>query len=263
MKIVRHPELRKKIEAWLLDDQSPEAIAGRLKKQTKLPHVSKNSIRNFIASPHGRRIEYQRHLRKLNRRRKRRPKSAGLSNRRSIDSRPKTANLRQRVGDAEGDFIESGKSGSGKLLVVVDRKLRVAFVCQLRKPTISNLLRAWKRIKIRFPEWRTLTCDNDILLRHHQRFERILGIKIYFCHPYSSWEKGTVENTNKYIRRDIPKGSSINSYSPQYVRRVEKKLNRRIMKCLNYATPQEALDLHRVRKQKKCRAGTRKRYGKK
>lgn len=263
MKIVQHKELRDFVEKHLLDDQTPEAIAGRLVKQPRLPHVSNVTIRNFIASPHGRRIEHIRHQRRLNRRRKRRPKTTALTDRRSINERPKTATLRQRVGDAEGDFIESGKGGSGKLLVVVDRRLRVTFICQLRKPNTKNLLRALRRIKQRFPEWRTLTTDNDILFQHHRQLEAALHIKIYFCDPYSSWQKGTVENTNKYIRRDIPKSSNINAYSPQLVRSIERKLNRRFMDCLNHATPQEALDTYRVQKQKQHRRGTGKRMKKK
>lgn len=255
MKIVRHSKLRQQIEKWLLDDQTPEAIAGRLKRQTSLPHVGKNSIYRFIASPYGRRIEQLRKQRRLNRRRKRRPKVTSLPNRRSIEDRPKMANLRQRVGDAEADFIESGRHGSGKLLVVVDRKLRVTFICQLRKPSSKNLLRALVRIKRRFPEWRTLTTDNDLLFFHHQQFEKRLGVTIYFCHPYSSWEKGTVENANKYIRRDIPKGSDINTYSPQFVRSVERKLNRRMMQCLNYQTPAEVLVAYHTRTQKQRRSG--------
>ena len=114
MKIVQDKELHKQIEEWLLDDQSPEAIAGRLENQTKFPDVSKNSIRNFIASPYGRRIENLRRQRKLNRRRKKRPKTTALTNRRSIEKRPQAANRRQRVGDVEGDFVESGRDGSGK-----------------------------------------------------------------------------------------------------------------------------------------------------
>lgn len=259
MRIVKHRKLHQQLKEWLLDDQSPEAIAGRLKNQNKLPVVSNIAIRNFIASPYGRRIEYLREKRKLNRRRRKRPKTTALVNRRSIEKRPQTVNLRQRVGDVEGDFVESGKDGSGKLLVIVDRKLRATFICQLRKVTVANLLRALKRIKKRFPEWRTLTIDNDIMFRDHKRFEKALNVKIYFCHPYSSWEKGTVENTNKYIRREILKGSSINAYSPQFVRSVERKLNRRMMKCLNYQTSQEVLEKHRSRKQKQHRGGARKR----
>ena len=248
MKIVQHRSLRTFVEKHLLDDQTPEAIAGRLKKQATLPYVSKNSIRNFIATPYARKIEYKRNQRRLNRRRRNRQKQAALKNRRSIEQRPQVANRRQRVGDAEGDFIESGRDGSGKLLVIVDRKLRTTFICQLQKPTVKNLLKALRRIKERYPEWRTLTLDNDIMFRDHKRFERVLGVTIYFCDPYSSWQKGTVENANKYIRRDIPKGSDINSYSPQFVRSVENRLNRRMMKCLSYQTPAEVLAKHRIKK---------------
>ena len=258
MKIVQHPELRAFVTKHLLDDQTPEAIAGRLEQQTKLPVVSNVSIRNFIASVYGRRIEHKRNQRRVNRkRRKNSSKKAALKNRRSIEKRPKAANQRQRVGDAEGDFIESGRDGSGKLLVIVDRKLRVVFICQLRKVTVTNLLKALMRVKKGFPEWRTLTFDNDILFAQHERFERVLGITIYFCHPYSSWEKGTVENANKYIRRDIPKGSDVNAYSPQFVRSVEGRLNRRMMKCLNYETPAEVLKNYRLKKQKQHPGGAR------
>jgi len=263
MNVVTKPGVRKFVEDKLRDDQSPEAIAGRLKRQRALAAVSKNSIYRYIKSPYGRRIEYLRHQRRLNRRRKRRPKMTALPNRRSIEKRPTAANQRQQVGHAEGDFIESGRDGSGKLLVIVDRKLRATFICQLRKVTVANLRKALQRIKQRFSEWRTLTFDNDILFEQHEQFEQALGIRIYFCHPYSSWEKGTVENVNKYIRRDILKGSDINSYSPQFVRRVERRLNRRLMKCLNYQTPAEVLAIHRARKQKQHRRGARKRKKKK
>ncbi|QQR54385.1 IS30 family transposase [Candidatus Peregrinibacteria bacterium] len=90
-----------------------------------------------------------------------------------------------------------------------------------------------------------MTTDNDILFQKHKELEKLLGIKIYFCHPYHSWEKGTVENTNKIIRKDIPKGSDISKYSKAFIQRLEEKLNRRPLKCLNYLTPKEALLVHR------------------
>jgi len=251
MKVVHHVTLHGVVDGLLYDDQSPEAIAGWLEeRQEKLPTVSKDSIRRYIKSPYGRKVEYHRSKRNHRRHRVGR-KAIFWRNRRLITQRPKAANARQRVGDAEFDFIVSGKSGYGILLVVVDRRLRASFVEKILKPSAAAVTRACLRIKKRYPEWRTGTCDNDILLQHHELLEKKLSIKIYFCHTYSAWEKGSVENTNKYIRRDIPKGSNISKYSIYFIHKLEAKLNRRILQCLKYLTPAEALAAHRKRKKRR------------
>ena len=156
-----------------------------------------------------------------------------------------------RVGHSEADFIVSGKEGKGILLVVVDRKLRAVFLEQILIVTIQAVHQAFVRIKKRYPELRTFTTDNDILFQHHRELARLLGVKIYFCHPYHSWEKGSVKNVNGVIRKTIPKGSDLSQHSKRFMRLMEDKLNRRIMECLGYRTPAEALDT--ARKQKKLR----------
>jgi len=141
----------------------------------------------------------------------------------------------------EGDFIVSGRNGKGVLLVVVCRKLRVVFLEIIYKATVKNVTKAFLKIKKRFPEMKTLTLDNDILFKNHQELEKLLNIEIYFCNPYHSWEKGTVENANKCIRRYIPKGGDLSQYSKDEIKTIEEALNNRFMKCLNYKTPLEAL----------------------
>jgi IS30 family transposase len=135
------------------------------------------------------------------------------------------------------------------ILVVADRKTRNSFLEQIIKTKVDNVHRAFMKIQGRFPELKTITTDNDILLQKHKELEKLLGVKIYFCHQYHSWEKGTVENTNKYIRKYIPKGNDISFYSKSFIEKLEQKLNRRIMECLNYRTPSETLK--EVRKKKK------------
>lgn len=241
MKIVGDKHLRNFVDRHLYDDQSPKAIAGRLKRrERKLRKVSKDSIYRYIHSIYGRAIESFRKNRKRKKRTTRRKRSH-LADRTFIDKRPQYIAKRMRVGDGEADFVESGKSGKGILLVVVDRKTRASFLEQIITVTIAHVHKAFLKIKKRFPELKTITTDNDILLRKHKELERLLRIKVYFCNPYHSWEKGTVENTNKYIRRDIPKGSSIASYPGVFIQKLEQKLNRRIMECLKYRTPAEAL----------------------
>ena len=241
MKIVGNKHLKKFVDKHLFDDQSPRAISGRIKTQEKkITLVSKDSIHRYIMSVYGRRIEVHRKKRKQRRRRKR-PKYSKLDDRTFINKRPKYIDKRMCMGDAEADFIVSGKTGKGILLVVVDRKTRVAFIEKISKVSVLNVHKAFSKIKQRFPEMKTITADNDILLQKHKELEILLKVKIYFCHPYHSWEKGTVENTNKYIRRDIPKGSNISFYSRSFIHKLEQKLNRRIMECLKFRTPDEAL----------------------
>lgn len=244
-KIVHNPDLKKEVDSRLLDDQSPQAIARRITHREKhLPSISKNAIYRYIASPYGRRIEIHRSMRKQ-RRGRRRGHQKSLSERTFIDQRPKYINNRDRIGDTEGDFIVSGKSGVGILLTVADRKSRAPFIEQILKVSIENVHKAFLRIKKRFPEMRTMTTDNDLLFAHHKELERLLHIKIYFCHPYHSWEKGTIEYLNGIVRRDIPKGSDISKYSKHFIKKLEAKIGRRPMECLKDRTPQEVLDIYR------------------
>ena len=249
--IIEHPRLWETIDTYLYDDQSPEHIAQRIRKYHKdLPYVSGVTIRTYIKSVYGRNIEGHRN-KVYPKKRGRKKRRSIIQDRRMIDKRPRYINERKRIGDMEGDFVESGKAGSGLLFVCTDRKARAVFLEKIWPVSIPAVERAIGRIKKRFPEMKTMTFDNDLLFIHHQRLERKFGIRIYFCHRYSAWEKGGVENRNKIIRTYIPKGSDISQYSRPYIRKLEKKLQRRIMKCLGYKTPKEVLDAHRKRKQRR------------
>ena len=247
-KIVNNKKLREFIEGALCDEQSPEAISGRIKYHEKhFPYVSKNTLYDFLDGPYGKIVKEVRKKRKY---RKKCPQVTQLKDRTFIDNRPKIVQKRSRVGDCEGDFIVSGKNGRGYLLVVVDRKIRVAFIEWIIEVTIDNVHEAFVKIKKRFPEMKTLTLDNDILFKMHKTVEKLLEIPLYFCHPYHSWEKGSVENVNKHIRKYIPKGSDISKYDANYISTVEDKCNGRFMKCLKYATPHEKLKKYRERNKK-------------
>jgi transposase, IS30 family len=247
MKIVQNDQLRDKVDELLYDDQSPEAAAGRITKHEKgLPSISGDSVRRYVKSPYGRNIESHRNRRK--RKSRRRGRKARLNDRKFIEERPISLQNRRRVGDAEGDFIVSGKSGKGILLVIIDRKFRLPFLERILGPNQDAITRACLRIKKRYPEWKTMTTDNDLLFAHHKDLEIILGITIYFCHPYHAWEKGEVENINGVIRHDVPKGSNISRYSKRFIKKLEAKLQRKIYECLDHLTPAEKMARYRKRK---------------
>jgi IS30 family transposase len=249
MTIVANRALQDFIEQELLKQQSPGAIAGRLSTELDgLPLASRDTIERFIRSVHGRRLEYE--LKLLKRRRKRRtkrPLAKQLQNRTSINDRPSVITHRERIGDVEADFIVSGKTGSGYLLTVVDRKIRHGFIRKLLPVTITNMERTFLNVKVAFPELKSITTDNDLLFQHHQRLEVLLGVPIYFCDPYASWQKGSIENLNKHIRKYVPKSSDISQYSQKYLEFVEHRLNSRFMSVLDYKTPAECLKAHRTK----------------
>lgn len=248
-KIVSNQKLKNYVEDNLLDGQSPEAISGRIKThEKKLPNISKNIIYEFLRSPHDKIIGLK--LKKKKRPKKKRGKVVQLKDREFIDKRPKIIEKRGRVGDLEADFIVSGKGGKGVLLVGTDRKLRASFLELILDVTIDNVHEACLKIKERFPEIKSLTLDNDILFRMHKTLEKLLNIPIYFCHPYHSWEKGSVENRNKIIRQFIPKGNDLSQYDEREIREVENYLNSRYLKCLKFATPDEKLKKYRAKKKK-------------
>lgn len=136
MKIAAHQALRTYVEKYLNEDWSPEEISGRLKEvDIRLPYASFRVIYKFASSIYGRNLE--KHLRYRGKNKKRRPPApvTKLEGRTFIDQRPKIVADRRRFGDWEGDFIVSGKNGSGVLLVLHERKARYALIKKILHPT--------------------------------------------------------------------------------------------------------------------------------
>lgn len=244
MKVVGNSTLRDYVETKLQEDWSPEAISGRIKEiDHHLRYVSAKGIYKFVASAYGTR--FQRHLAYQGRRRKSQTASptTKIENRVFIDKRPEIVRKRGRFGDWEGDFIVSGRSGRGVLLVLHERKARYTLVRKITAVSIERVHEFLYQMTGGIL-MNTLTLDNDIVFRKHEEMSSILGVPVYFCHPYHSWEKGGVENTNKLIRRYVPKGSDISQFSDEYIQMVEMKLNARPRKCLRYRTPFEIMATH-------------------
>jgi IS30 family transposase len=247
MSIVRERKLQHFIEAELLKQQFPQAIAGRLATGAEgLPYISTNSIYRYIDSAHGRKLEYELKVLKQKRKgRRKRPPVETLGSRSFIDDRPSVITNRERVGDLEADFIVSGRTGTGYLLTAVDRKIRYGFIRKILPVTIVNVEAAFLDIKRQFPELTSVTLDNDILFRFHERLQQLLGVPVYFTHPYSSWQKGSIENLNGQIRKYVKKGADISQYDEKYLKFTIGRLNSRFMSVLDYKTPQECLDKYR------------------
>ena len=90
---------------------------------------------------------------------------------------------------------------------------------------------------------KTMTYDNGMEMAQHKLFTKNTGMQVYFAHPYSSWERGTNENTNGLIRRYFPKGTDFNNITEEQLKIVQDKLNNRPRKVLGFKTPNEIMAL--------------------
>jgi len=259
MKVAMDAPLRTFVTRNIEDDQSPEGIAGRTKYVARhITYASTNAIYKFIYSVHGRNIE--RHLYSKAVRRKggpKRKKSVSIDGRITIDQRPKRVEKRLEFGHFEGDFIESGKDGKGSLLVLVERKTRYPFVLYTEDKTTHHI-NTLVAENLRDIPVKSLTIDNDLSFQKHEALSELIKATVFFCHPYCSHEKGTVENRNKAVRRYVPKRSDISSYQCTHFKDIELKLRNKFMKCLHYKTPQEAwnYEMSKIKNKKTPRYGS-------
>ena len=243
LKVAMDVNLKKFVIENIKDDQSPEGISGRLKHIEKgIKYASGKAIYKFIASPHGRQIEghlFSKAVKKKPGRK--RGISVSIDGRTFIDQRPKRVQKRVEFGHFEGDFIESGKDGTGSLLVLVERKTRYPFIAYLEDRSNANVNRLVQELLRNVPV-KSLTIDNDISFQKHEELSELIKATVFFCHPQSPHEKGTVENRNKAIRRYVKKRSDLSKYEAPYFKMVETKLRTRFMKCLNFKTPEEMFE---------------------
>ena len=222
---------------------SPEEISGWLRKEESLK-VSKSTIYNWIAnsSPHHK-DNIRRHLRRGGRKAKS-SDMAGRSlipNRLSIDERPIQADGRT-VGDWEMDTIV-GKDGKGAIVTLVDRKSCYMLMEKLDTgkqavPLANTVVRLLKASGLPV---RTITTDNGSEFAAHEIIAGELGTTVYFTHPYSSWEKGAIENMNGLIRQYIPKKTDFKGISNGLITHIIEKLNNRPRKKNGFVKPKNMI----------------------
>jgi IS30 family transposase len=242
LKVAMDPKLKKYVTENIEADQSPEAIAGRLKNiETQLQYASTKAIYAFVHSPHGRKIEKHLYSKAVKKRGgpKRGARKVSIDGRIMIDQRPKKVEKRKEFGHFEGDFIESGKDGHGSLLVLVERKTRYPFLVYTDDKSTTHI-NALVATTLRDVPLKSLTLDNDLSFQKHTELSALLDAIVFFCHPYQSSEKGTVENRNRAVRRYVPKKTNLSSVSIERFQEIEQILRTRYMKVLDFKTPKEA-----------------------
>jgi IS30 family transposase len=228
-KVAMDGHLLRFVEEKLRAGWSPETISCRLKIQSGLKYVSPKSIRKFIKKRSGleRFLFWKRNNHKSG---KKRGSTLFLIDRERkwIDIRPPEACT--EYGHWEMDFIVS-KHNSSVLLVCVEKQSRLMKIMMLpnrKKETVSYALNTL----LHGYTVHSITTDNDVAFSHWKDLEVLLNTSIYFCHPYHSWEKGLVENCNRWTREFISKKTNLQLVSSGYVSNIESYFNNKPRECL-------------------------------
>jgi IS30 family transposase len=229
---------------------SPEIIAGRLSLTHPNYSIHHETIYCYIYRKETRQDRLWEYL-PLGR--KKRMKKEGRSVRRrsripdaiSIDKRPKGVEKRKTGGHWETDNMEGKKEEKTVVSVTQERVSRYVMLSRLENGTAeAKTGSVIKRLKEK-PEHLqlTLTTDNGSENSYHKEITKELGMSVYFCHPYHSWEKGSVENVIKRIRRYLPKKTTrLSKVSKEEIQMIEESINHMPMKCLGYLTPYEKME---------------------
>jgi len=218
------------VEAKLKLKWTPKSISGYLKRELGIT-CSAKAIYKYVEH---RGLEYQLFWR-WNKKRggpKRKKHKVCEDGRKYIDQRPTFQN---QLGHYELDFIVS-KHSAYVLLVATDRLTRHSLVAKLPNRKRHTIRAAFSQMFSGITV-QSITTDNDIAFRNWAELETIIQAPIYFCHPYHSWEKGLVENTNRWIRCFVPKRRDIASVTQEDLDEIHRFLNDRPRECVGFRIP--------------------------
>ena len=239
---LKNDKIRKYVKRRIRYGWSPELIAGRLKKLYPDLSISHEAIYQWVYADARELIPELLRAHKNRKRRgySRRHKKTHIPERISIKERPEQVLQRQEIGHWETDTAVSRQSLAA-LQVSVERKTRITKLGKLSRKGAHQMSVSLTRRLSRYPGAfrKSITYDNGSENTEHVRTNRVLGTQSYFCEPFHSWERGTVENTIGLVRRFFPKKTDFAKISKNRIRSVERWLNHRPRKCLGFHTPAE------------------------
>ena len=240
MKVRENPEIERYIWEKMPKGWSPERIAGRIERDKGLSIHFLSIYKYLYRNPYGnylcKFLKYKRYNRKQ--RKNKKTVREMIPGRVWIDERPEVVNARARFGDFEADTMGRSKYASPQTLAVVRERLsRKLFAVKV--PRLKYTMEGFKKLLSPYQDiLESVTFDNGV---ENIKYEE-LNIPTYFCHPYSSWEKGGVENGIGVIREYIPKKSDLKYYSDGYIAASVDRINNTPMKCLDWLTPNEVFE---------------------
>jgi IS30 family transposase len=255
-KLFGNERLRKYVEAKLLLRWSPAQAAKavreeypddedmRISHETIYDHVyvlPRGALRKELISALRREHKYRRKAsRATGTPAETRGKIAGML---SIEERPKGVEGRIVPGHWEGDLVV-GRGNRSAVGTLVERTTRYAILVPLKAKDAVSVRKAYAREMRKLPKElaKTLTYDQGSEMSGHKKFTIDTGIKVYFAHPSSPWERGTNENTNGLVRQFFPKGTDFAGVAPREIKRVQRLLNGRPRMTLGWKKPEQAFN---------------------
>lgn len=259
LKIGNDQELADYIEKKIADDgYSPEAVLGEIKEK-EIPFqttISKTTLYRYIdmglfVTITNKELPVKGRKKKKNKKvRKQSRANAGDS----IEKRPEEIDSREEFGHWEMDTVV-GKRGESKhsLLVLTERKTREEIITLLYEHTMEQVVKALDTLEEKWGNlfsqvFKTITVDNGSEFSNCAGMEKSTltegrRTKIYYCHPYSSYERGTNENQNRLIRRKVPKGENFDDRTEEDIQGVESWINNYPRKLFGYRTAQTMFNI--------------------
>lgn len=259
LKIGNDHKLAHYIEHKIINEkQSPDAVIGRIKHeglQFKTSICTK-TLYNYIEKGIFLNLSNKDLLNKRNKPKGKynRVRKVALNNirGRSIEERPIEINERSLIGHWEMDCVVSGHGSKSVLLVLTERASRNALIFKMLVKTQEEVGKRLDKLERKYKngfkeKFKSITMDNGCEFVNQQMIEKSAITEknrtiAYYAHPYSSWERGSNENTNKIIRRFIPKGANISCYTAKEVKRIEHWINNYPRRILKYKTAKEVYE---------------------
>jgi len=235
-------KIRKFVKNKLIEGWPPEIIAGTLVLDPKKITISHESIYLYIYKKRPDLVQYlpRAHKKRFKRVPKSNKKNNRIPNRISIDQRPQEINDRSEFGHWESDAVVSNQSKVA-LAVSIERLSKLVKIKKIKQNKAHLFSRAIIRRMKGLPDHarRSITYDNGSENVLHEFINDQLNTDSYFCNPYHSWEKGSVENVNGLIRRFLPKKTDFAKITHKRIKEIEFLLNNRPRKCLGFKTPNQ------------------------
>jgi transposase, IS30 family len=229
------------VRELIQQEWSPEQISDWLRLRRR-PNISHERIYQYLLADKADGGKLYKHLRCQKQRKKRYgayERRGNLPNRVWIDHRPLEANHRERLGDWEADTI-IGKNHQRGIITLVDRKSRYVLLRKVERRVADEVAESMVAMLDGYPVL-TITSDNGREFAKHEVVSEYFKSSFFFAHPFSSWQRGTSENTNGLIRQYFPKKHDFATITENEIDLVMSRLNNRPRKCLGFRTPLEVL----------------------
>lgn len=255
LKIGHDHALVRRIEELVVERHfSPGAALAEIRKcGEKFTEICETTLYNYIYRGDVFLTLCEKHLHdkgKRKRKKKEKKKAARSARGKSIEKRPEEIRSRESFGHWEMDSIMGCKGSKRTLLVLTERRTRMGIVILLEDHTAASVVKAINRLerklgKLFYKIFKSITVDNGcefqdftgIEFGHRRKSQRTV---VFFCHPYSAYERGSNENMNRLIRRFFPKGTNFDNVTKEQVEEAERWLNSYPRKLLGWRSAEEA-----------------------